>query len=425
MKKLYFILPFLAASVLTACSSTEPTEEEPVICPVVDYKPIISPDNPNWTLSSSLELTETEKGVVKEFNQFSYDLMRKVSDKNSGDYCCSPVSVSIYMSMIANAAGGESRGQILSALHVDDLATVNSLNTKLMHFLPCEDNGVALSINNRFWVADRHTVNPDFISTIRDVFNGAVDYVDFSKPTTVPAINKWIYDKTKGLIPSILDGDWYYYVGLDMASANTVYFKGLWDNTFERSNTKKELFYGTESNKSIDMMHQNVEMQYASNDKFKLVVKNFYGKKNRAEFYLPAKELSPAEFTAILTPEMQEQLYMASTCYEVNLSLPKYQSYREAGISDVISGMGINLECMDLSSMGLPSSSMGILHKTSLKFYEEGAELAAVTGGMLGTAMPPERPKNVTVQFNRPFIYIIRNTQTGMILMAGTVCNVK
>ncbi|MDE6266968.1 MAG: hypothetical protein K2M07_06450 [Muribaculaceae bacterium] len=429
MKKNLIFLPLIVA-MMTACSSNDPVIDEQPENPVTPEIPVTpdDDDDPAWELTQRLDLTENEKAAVSELNLFSYELMREFSKTGEGVYCCSPASISIYMGMLANATGGESRQQILSAMHLSDMETVNTLNAKLMHYLPCEENGAALSINNRFWVADRFNVAPEFTTTLQDVFNGKVKSVDFSNPMTVPTINKWISDKTNGLIPSLLDGDWKDFVNLDMASANTVYFKGNWSNVFKKSNTVKETFYGSRGNKEVEMMHQETVTGYASNDKFTMVTKSFEGYSVDAEFYLPADGINVKDFTLLLTPEMQQSLNNSVKAYEVTLSLPKFEincNDEDGKLNRIITDMGVNLSSMDFSSMGLLPGRMELIHKTALKMYEEGAELAAVTGGYDLSLPFEQKYPEVNVNFNRPFCYIIRHSQTGIILMAGVVSDIE
>ena len=52
---------------------------------------------------------------------------------------------------------------------------------------------------------------------------------------------------------------------------------------------------------------------------------------------------------------------------------------------------------------------------------EEGTEAAAATAVVMVTSAPP--PGFVTVTVDRPFIYLIRDIQTGAILFLGRVLN--
>ncbi|MDD5082066.1 MAG: serpin family protein, partial [Dehalococcoidales bacterium] len=52
---------------------------------------------------------------------------------------------------------------------------------------------------------------------------------------------------------------------------------------------------------------------------------------------------------------------------------------------------------------------------------EAGTEAAAATGVIVGTTSAPPEP--VTVTLDRPFVFLIRDIQTGAILFTGRVMN--
>ena len=60
-----------------------------------------------------------------------------------------------------------------------------------------------------------------------------------------------------------------------------------------------------------------------------------------------------------------------------------------------------------------------VIHQAFVDVREEGTEAAAATAVMMrGTGMPPEP---ITVTIDRPFIFAIREEQTGTILFLGRV----
>ncbi len=89
--------------------------------------------------------------------------------------------------------------------------------------------------------------------------------------------------------------------------------------------------------------------------------------------------------------------------------------------------MGIDcLGNVDLSPMGIGERTVKVLNQSSLKIDEDGAELAAFTAATgLDSFNPPADTDELTVNVDRPFIYIIRNSATGATLMAGAVTNTK
>ena len=58
--------------------------------------------------------------------------------------------------------------------------------------------------------------------------------------------------------------------------------------------------------------------------------------------------------------------------------------------------------------------------KAKIKVNEEGSEAAAVTvAGMLTNAYIPTEPLKATFHANRPFVYVIREASSGIILFVG------
>ena len=408
MKKLHLSL-LIAGTLLGASCSDSVTDDNGT--------------NNEWELTRSIELTPEESEGVESFNDFSYELIGKAFEKNEKkpsniNFSCSPVSASIYFSMIANAAGGESRKEVLDMLKVEDINTLNSLNAKLMHYMPCKDNGAYLAIANAYWVAERNTVTPDFETTLKNVFNGEVKYVDFGVPSTADAINKWAKENSNGMIPIIIH-DWRAHRSAEFFSADAVCFNGTWSSEFKEADTKKEKFNGVNNISVVDMMNCVETMRYLKSEKFQMVEKTFRGGANYVELYLPEEGVSLKELVNDLVSEKCKQIKESDKeYYEVTLSLPKFSHTDEFDLTEISSEMGVSLDNFDFSAMGLKIGQLECKQNTSIKFDEHGVELAAITSGGM-TIGDYHRP--VTVNFNRPFFYIVRNKETDMILMAGAV----
>lgn len=407
----------LLAALLAGCSSGD-SVDEPQNPPVGDPN-----DASEWTYTTLIDLTPSESGAIDGINEFSFALMKEMSDASAdGEFSVSPVSVAIYLGMLANATSGDVNAQILKTLAATDIETLNSTCEKFMRYLPCDDNGSSISVSNRFWVADFYNVPENFRSIMASSFNAGVESVDFTTPSTVPTINKWVSDNTRGLIPSLLDGDWKDFVSLSMANANAVYFKGQWLNKFDVKNTKTEKFHTPDGDKDILMMHNTLKASYASSDIAEMVRLEFEGPKNDMYIYLPAEGVSVKELIAALTPAMQTDLRKACETCDITLGLPRFEMRSDCDLHTPLSTLGIKaLETADFSPMGLGMLPASTVHKTSIKIDEDGAELAALTGGWYGANFGENELKKVTIDFNRPFVYIIRNSDTGAILMAGAV----
>ena len=381
--------------------------------------------NPNWELTDHIDMTRSDIETVDGINKFSYKLMEEACRlSEDGEFCVSPISISLYLGMLANASAGDCRAQILSALGSENINDLNILSRKLMQYLPYGDNRSSLEISNHFWVARHNKVSKEFSSVVGSYFNAGIEYVDFHKKATIDAINRWIYDNTSGKIPVILDQYWENYRETEMICANAVYFKGNWESKFPTYKTAPGKFYTSKGAVDVEMMHQTLNAVYFENETAGYVSLNFDGFANHMDLYLPADDIDLHQFVGMLSSSEMTDLYKKGEYCEVTLSMPSFNKSNETDIFEILSEIGIPaLDNVDLSPMGLKDMAIVPIHKTSIKVDEEGAELAAVTVGVGETTAAAEEYKKVSVDFNRPFFYIIRNSNTNAILMAGVIAD--
>lgn len=411
---------------MASCTSENSKWEEPVIEDIEENLPSAAKDEPlDWELTGRVELSAEQKAIMAGINEFSHNIIKEIAmqSKTDAGFCISPVSASIYLGMLANATQGTFRDQILDAFGAEDIEHLSELCEKMLHYLPYEGNGSSISINNRFWVSDAYRVPEDFESLMRKVFNAEVSHVDFHNPSTVPEINKWVSDNTKGLVNLLLDDDWTRYESLVMTNANTVYFKGNWASEFNVEDTRIAKFHGKTGDLEVKTMYQTLITAYASNDKVQLLNMDFDGPVNSMELYLPAEGIGIGELLEILTPEMQRELKGNYELCEVSLSLPSFEIKTDMDLKGILENIGMpTFENLDFSPMGLGCQPVSMTHKAAVKIDEKGAEMAAMTGGWLGLHNPDDSTlRKVTMNFNRPFVYIVRNGVTDAVLMAGTV----
>lgn len=397
------------ACLLTGCTSDEPSSNK--------YKA-------KWQMSEYIELTRSDKEAMDGINEFSHQLMTKASEI-AGDeqFNVSPVSISILLGMLANGSAGELHSQIMAALGSDDVSALNSVCEKLMHYLPCDENGSSLAIENNIWVAKHNKVSSSFVSTMRNVFNAGVEKVDFRKESTVNKINKWVSQSTNGKIPTVLDNSWENYKDMEMIGVNTVYFKGDWAHYFNPDNTKLETFHTIKEDITVPMMHNRLVADFAYDDMVDVVYIPFENSHNYMYLYLPTEGMLLSQLTEYLTPSKQKELREKSTDYRIVMSMPSFRDESNITLDELLKAVGITkLTDADMSPMGLGNIGLKTLQKSSIKVDETGAELAVVTEvEEMVTANLNPTTKEVTIDFNRPFLYMIKNPATDAILIAGTV----
>lgn len=81
--------------------------------------------------------------------------------------------------------------------------------------------------------------------------------------------------------------------------------------------------------------------------------------------------------------------------------------------------LGCSFDRMGIERHG----SVNIKQQTYTSIDEEGARVASITHTGVDTANPDFADEEVTMKFDRPFIYYVQNEITGTVLMAGVVYN--
>lgn len=381
--------------------------------------------NPNWVLTDNINLSTAEKNTVSALGGFNDKLMAELAaESEDGSFCASPLSISLYLGMLANSCQGDAQAQIVDALGCGNLDEYNALSTKLLKYLPSEATGSRMQIANHIWVADRYTVPKTFVSKMADVFNAGVDYVNFAKTSTFESINKWASTNTNGIIDELIpETQWKSLSGSQMFSANAVYFQGKWIEEFNKSLTSSDIFYSPQGNVSVPTMHKESTMHYAKNEKAEMVIMQFSGSINQLEIYLPAKDVAVKDIASVINSSERKNLSAKLSLCDVTLALPSYTTDNEVNMNEVLNRIGIkSINAVNLSPMGIPESfPMLVNHKVVMQVNEKGAEMAAVTGGLVTAPGNEGTPAKVTMTVNRPFMYIVRNNLTNTILVAGVV----
>ena len=111
---------------------------------------------------------------------------------------------------------------------------------------------------------------------------------------------------------------------------------------------------------------------------------------------------------------------------QVALSMPKFEFESDYSLVNYLSEMGMPIAfsgAADFSGMtGNRDLFIGeILHKAFVSVDEAGTEAAAATAVVMKLTATPEEP--VEVKIDSPFVFMIRDIETGSILFIGRVMN--
>ncbi len=374
-----------------------------------------------------LLLTAVEQEKAGTDNLFAFELFRTATAdlKDNENALLSPLSVSIALAMTNNGAAGETRQAIEKSLKFDGFTTedINAYYQKLLTDLPALDPRTTLDIANSIWYRQGFSVLPDFLDVNRTFYKADVSALDFSAPNAEDVINDWVSNKTKKKIPTIIDGG--IPANMVMYLINAVYFKGEWEQRFDKSATKKGTFTRHDgSSLQTDFMHVKHTFKVGATDEVEAIELPYGNKKYSMVILKPHGDISPAQLTEKLNDtDTWSTLVSRFQPRETQLALPKFKFSYENKLNDELIDMGMGIAFgpgADFSGIGGERNLLisEVKQKSFIEVNEEGTEAAAVTSvGVELTSLPQVYTFNV----DRPFLFAIREITTGLILFVGQV----
>lgn len=374
-------------------------------------------------MSQATELTDSDREMASEANKFSLKLFAQAykDEKGNDNFCLSPLSASLALSMTANGASGATREQMYATLGFTgaEAEKINAYQQKTIARLSTLDpERVTLNIANSMWVNENFKIKKGFEKSNAKFYDASVKNIKFDQ-SAAKAINDWCAQKTEGKITEIVKE-------IDpMAQLfliNALYFNSRWTTVFNKDRTKEETFTKENGERmKVQMMHQNTKIPYYENEYVQMAGKPFGDEYFEMLFILPRKGVTMDRCVEMLADSL-DVWNKAREKEEVNLSLPRYKAEYGTSLKKTLLSMGMNDAFTSKANFDALSNEAlcigDVLQKTFVKVEEEGAEAAAVTSVTLMTmSARPSQPRNMVL--NRPFIYIIRDRGTGNILFIG------
>ena len=422
----------LAACCLPTSCSSDNSEELYVnqkTVKVVDMVPKAKP----------LQLTREQKVFVNDNNTFALKFLKTVNetDQGSKSFIYSPLSITYVLGMVNDAATGQTEQELEQTLgfHEGGIQAVNNYCKNLIDNLPKVDEKVTLNIANAIFLNKKYQLKKQFQEDMKEYYDAEAEALDFSSPKTLNHINNWCDNKTNGMIPSILDN-----IDPDMVSylLNAIYFKADWISKFDPKDTRTENFTTKNGTTQLPLMHQDVLISYAKNETYSSIMMPYGNGYWNMVVMLPEEGKSTDDIIHRLTSAQYNHSDGFSgtmkeySTYEVDLKLPRHETSSDTdnlqgGLIGLLQKLGIhqvfNPDCTEISNMcEWPIHIAMMRQKAKIKVNEEGAEAAAVTiAGTYTTtkADAPMAPPKATFHANRPFIYLIYEASSGVILFVG------
>jgi len=389
----------------TSCTSDDDVEDNPIIvCPG----------------------DGTTRAVFEGSQDMTYPFFAEVNKRVTADenFMISPLSLTEVLAMLANGAEGETQRQILDAMNIGTLSAGQACQSlkNLNDYLPKADKKTVVTISNSQWIDNDLKVKDSYVRSNETSLGAETFNRDLSTESTMEAINKWCYNSTNGCIEKVLNQP--LSEDTKMILINALYFKGLWKNKFDKNKTTDEYFTNYDGSKSkVKMMHQSEKHRACTDETFD-VAEFVYGNGTFCmDVILPHDGVTLDDVLKDFDGQKMNECLNAMSRCEVELSMPRMELKYRRRLNDDLMALGMNdafnPETADFSNMSNDQLFVSFIEQvTSLKVDEEGTVAAAVT--YAGTYEMTATPSGILIfNMDRPFAFIIRDQQTGVVLFIG------
>ncbi|XP_042901041.1 intracellular coagulation inhibitor 2 isoform X1 [Parasteatoda tepidariorum] len=370
--------------------------------------------------------------LSRAINHLGFLLYQELVKKEKNIFF-SPLSLSSALSMLFCGTRGSTAKEMRQVLGFEE-ADISDDKVKhyfqlLLASLGKAPDSYTLSCANVVLSQKDFSVKQEFKNLLLESFKALTLEVDFARETAkvLQQANDWVKERTNGMIPQLLS---VLYPDTVMVLLNAVYFKGFWQNQFRKEATKPQTFYNkglAENAKEVQMIKLKEPFLFAYSGTYKAIQLPYKGDEISMLILLPSdlnglnkleNEVS-SDFILNLMTKMYKQ--------NVNVALPKFRleysksmpkNFQNLGVTEIFVP-GANFDGIT-DSRGIFVSD--IIHKAVIEVNEEGSEAAAATAIVMARCAAPRR--NVPVPefiVDHPFLFLIQNTVTNMILFLGRV----
>ena len=411
------------------------------------------------------------KAAANSITSFGFDLYRRLledPDRRSSNVVFSPTSIALALGMARAGARGETAAEIDDVLHVSGsdelLGGLNALDQALAaRDATWKDDEekqrqVALRIANASFGQNGWTIEQAFLDALASTFGSGLHLVDYeSDPEGARrAINGWVDQRTAGRIPELLAPP-------DVTEAtrlylvNAMYLKAEWESWFEEGRTDKASFARLDGSKvDVDMMAhafgamdpvvpyargsgwQAAELRYKAAPgspplAMTLVLpKDLPAFESKLDGALLSRIVTKldAERKSFAEPECPPEFDAGCYPYDLELRLPRFSIDSRAGLKELLAAAGMQRAFQptaDFTGIHVPENDgdslfiSAVIHQANIDVDEHGTQAAAATAVGIDTGGGPSALDSIEIRFDRPFLFFVRDVETGTILFMGRV----
>jgi serpin B len=267
-------------------------------------------------------ITKEPKAIIST-DDFQLKIFKEINKSNIGkNIMISPISIYHILSLTANGAANKTLTEMLHALSEKSIEELNKKNSTISSlFAKFKSVELANAVFTRFNPLD------DFQKMIKE-YKAKLDYLKDANQ-----INLWCSDATHKKIPKIVDT----ITGADkMVLINAIYFNGIWQEPFDKNNTRLNAFFGSNNQiKKIMFMNSTKNFDYFEDEGLQAISLNYTKDNLNALIILPKNKSNINNYIQNFTSKKYNMIIGNLTNKKVKLSLPKFEFDFSAELSQI------------------------------------------------------------------------------------------
>ena len=421
---------------LLACEPPAPTPGPlavaavvtPVATPAEQPAPAPEPEEPAEPRPLPRQVApEVERAVSRSINALTIDLQRKLA-KQPGNLLVSGMSVSVALAMVHAGSRGNTAKELAEVLHLEgQVADAHAGFAGLAARWNQPDDRVTLVTASRLFGEQKMAFEPAYIELTRAMFGAPLVALDvLNDPAGArDQINAWVRKQTRDKIEEVVP-EGAIDAKTQLVLADAMYFTADWFEPFDVAATAPAMFYGPEGKREVPMMRsvQRLRVAFGKAGKLRVLELPYKGGDYSMVIVLPAKRDGLKEIEKQFDAEKLQGWLDAAKPTSIDLRLPRFDLDSSRELAPVLHKLGatriFDRKLAELGGMAHEKLALsGVRHRARITVEERGTEAAAATAIVVSVGSAPTNPEPFVV--DRPFLFYVRDTRTGTLLLYGRV----
>lgn len=358
----------------------------------------------------------------RKINHVLSKVFEEIVDHNDKDniIVTSPLSLFTCFAMLAEGLSGTTFKELDKIFEFDDKKILDddvfaSLQRLLNDY---KDEHAEIKMTNCLYTNKNIKIKKEYIETVQKKYSAFAESIDFSDAKAIKIINEKISKSTNDNVKKAIDKLSPYAFSVVI---NTLYFKCLWRQPFNKDNNIEEDFIveGGEKHKCEFMVNRSMQVTVKHHDHYSYLCIPYQSENFKFVVEMAndsnLKDTHPNRVMELANSKKEET-------YEV--FLPKFKGFSSCDVDELLKEMGVkklfsaNKDFNKITDHQMCLSE--IVHNAVIQVDEEGVEVSLFT---FATVEGDISSGVTTPQFvvNRPFYFHIVETKEDLILVSGYV----